>query len=60
MAADAAGVDTTSWNPVATRLEPDSKAGELYEQLYRLYLDSYPANADTMHGLAALDGRSRR
>jgi xylulokinase len=57
MAADAAGVDTTSWNPVATRLEPDSNAGELYEQLYRLYLDSYPANADTMHGLAALDRR---
>lgn len=61
LAADALGVDTSSWNAVAERLTPDDEAGEVYERLYRLYLDGYRAVAATMHGLGEIDshGRSR-
>lgn len=51
MAADAAGVDTSSWNPVAERLEPDSAAREVYDREFALYAGAYPAMADTMHEL---------
>lgn len=62
MAADALGADTSSWNPVAERLTPDDEAGEVYQRLYALYVENYPAVAGTMHGLGELDsdGRSRR
>ncbi len=44
--------DLPSWNPVEARVEPDPVAGEIYGQLYRLYLDLYPATRDTAHRLA--------
>lgn len=51
MAADAAGVDTTGWNPVAERLQPDPAAREVYDGEFELYAAAYPAMADTMHEL---------
>lgn len=59
MAADAAGVDTGDWNPVAERLEPDTASGEVYERLYWLYLDSYRSGAEVMHALSEIDAAGR-
>jgi xylulokinase len=56
MAADAAGVDTSGWNPVARRTVPDPSTRAVYDTLYAEYLRSYPALADTMHVLADLEG----
>jgi xylulokinase len=56
MAADAAGVDTSGWNPVARRTDPDAGTRAVYDTLYGEYLRSYPALADTMHVLADLGG----
>ncbi len=50
MAADACGIDTTGWNPVAERLEP-APAG-VYEAPYGVYLRTYLALRDDMHLLA--------
>lgn len=55
LAADAAGVDTADWNPVARRTTPDAAAREVYDALYDEYLALYPALADTMHRLAILN-----
>lgn len=54
MAADAAGADTSGWNPVAERLEPDPAATEIYDREFELYGAAYPAMADTMHALATV------
>lgn len=59
LAADALGVDTSGWNPVAERLTPDPESGRTYDELYRLYLDSYRAQADLMHDLGRLDTAGR-
>jgi xylulokinase len=56
MAADAAGVDTSGWNPVARRTDPDDSTRAVYDTLYAEYLRSYPALVDTMHVLADLQG----
>ena len=55
IAADALGVDTRGWNPVARRATPDPATTEVYDLLYREYLRVYPALADTMHVLAGLN-----
>jgi xylulokinase len=55
MAADAAGVDTGGWNPVARRTQPDAATRDVYDLLYGEYLRTYPALADTMHVLARLN-----
>lgn len=52
MAADALGVDTVSWNPIAHRIEPDPANAGLYEELYGVYRRMYPALRDDMHLLA--------
>jgi xylulokinase len=52
MAADACGVDTTKWNPISQRIEPDPNAASLYEELYGVYRRTYPAVRDEMHRLA--------
>ncbi|OLT04067.1 sugar kinase [Pseudonocardia sp. CNS-004] len=57
MAADAAGVDTTGWNPVARRAHPDPAVLDVYDLLYDEYLRAYPSLAGTMHVLAGLDQR---
>ncbi|TQM02156.1 FGGY-family carbohydrate kinase [Pseudonocardia kunmingensis] len=59
MAADAAGVDTTGWNPVARHARPDPAVRDVYDVLYGEYLRTYPALADTMHVLAELEARGR-
>jgi xylulokinase len=55
MAADALGVDTSRWNPVSRRITPDPATAEVYDLLFREYLRTYPALADTMHVLAELN-----
>lgn len=57
MAADAVGVDTTAWNPIAERLDPDAYARGTYDELYRLYRAAYPAVAGITHELRHLDTR---
>lgn len=54
MAADACGVDTSGWNPVAERIEPDAATASLYDELYGVYRRTYDALRDDMHRLAAL------
>ncbi|WP_153393756.1 FGGY-family carbohydrate kinase [Ornithinicoccus halotolerans] len=54
LAADAAGVDTRSWNPVAERIEPDPEARAVYDELFEVYTDAYRGAAPTMHRLAEL------
>lgn len=53
MAADALGVDTRGWNPVARRIEPNPNTGPLYERLYGVYRRTYRALREDMHLLAA-------
>ena len=53
MAADAAGVETGSWNPVAHVIEPDGSTGALYDRLYGIYRRAYPALRDDLHTLGA-------
>ena len=52
MAADACGVDTSAWNPVAERIEPDAGTSERYDELYGVYRRTYEALRDEMHLLA--------
>lgn len=61
LAAEALGVDTTVWNPVAERLTPDPETAGMYERLYGLYVEGHPALAETMHALGEIDnvGRTR-
>ena len=55
LAADAVGVDTGDWNPVARTVRPDASTRAVYDLLYGDYLAAYPALAGTMHRLAALN-----
>jgi xylulokinase len=55
MAADAAGIDTAGWNPVARRTTPDAAVRDVYDALYAEYLSLYPKLSDTMHLLATLN-----
>jgi xylulokinase len=41
------------WNPAATVCTPDPSTATDYDDLYRLYLDLYPASRDIVHALAA-------
>lgn len=54
MVADACGVDTDGWNPVAARVEPSPATASLYEELYGVYRRTYLALAEDMHRLSAL------
>jgi xylulokinase len=54
MAADACGVDTAGWNPVAQRLEPDPASAGRYDELYGVYRRTYVALRDEMHRLARM------
>ncbi|MCK6211656.1 FGGY-family carbohydrate kinase [Georgenia sp. EYE_87] len=47
-------VSMASWNPAAEVREPDPRATALYDDLYRHYLDLYPATRDVVHALARL------
>lgn len=53
LAAKAVGaVDTDEWNPIAGRVEPDPAVRPLYDQLYAVYRDLYPATVSCAHELA--------
>jgi xylulokinase len=55
LAARAAGLsDGEGWNPPAGTVEPDPAAAEVYDTLYAVYRDLYPATRDAAHALAAL------
>lgn len=43
-----------SWNSVATRVEPNLDNREVYDKLYGVYRDLYPATASIAHSLADL------
>lgn len=53
IAAGAAGLDT-DWAAAATGFTPDPAAAPLYDELYGLYRELYPATASQAHALAAL------
>jgi xylulokinase len=55
LAARAAGLsDGEGWNPPAGTVEPDPATAEVYDALYAVYRDLYPATRDAAHALAAL------
>jgi xylulokinase len=54
MAADALGVDTSGWNPVAERIEPNPASAPAYRELYDVYRRTYVALRDDLHRLDAL------
>lgn len=54
MAADACEVDTSDWNPVESRVEPDPTTSAVYEELYGVYRRTYPALRADMHRLAKI------
>jgi len=45
-------VSAADWNPPAAVREPDPARTALYDDLFRLYLDLYPASRDVVHALA--------
>ena len=59
MAAMTAGlVDVgTTWNSAEREVEPNLDNHEIYSEMYRLYLDLYPATADISHRLADIQAR---
>jgi xylulokinase len=46
-------VDINVWNPPARISQPRPELQAAYDELYRIYLDLYPATAATAHALAA-------
>ena len=55
LAADATGVDTSKWNPIARRVAPDTSTRQVYDLLYQESLAAYPALMPTMHTLSELN-----
>mgnify|MGYP001791420525 CR=1 FL=1 len=51
-------VSIDDWNPPARVLTPDESTASDYEDLYRLYLDLYPASREIVHALAEHAGRA--
>jgi len=45
--------DVEAWNPVATIVEPQPHGASLYDELFTLYQELYPATQDIVHALAA-------
>jgi xylulokinase len=52
-----APADIDAWNPAVEIVAPDPSARAGYDELYRLYLDLYPATRTIAHSLA---NRQRR
>lgn len=53
LAAEAVGIDTAQWNPVADVVEPDLRHRELYEGFYSRFRSLYESTAEIAHFLAA-------
>ena len=59
LAALAAGIITpeTRWNPISTLVEPQANTRQMYDTLYAIYRQLYPATSDQAHQLADLQAR---
>jgi len=44
----------TDWTSIAETIEPNPDNREIYDELYELYKDLYPATRETVHALAAV------
>lgn len=44
----------TDWTEISDTVEPDPRNREVYEELYALYKDLYPATRDIAHALSAI------
>ncbi|MEU4345751.1 FGGY-family carbohydrate kinase [Nocardia sp. NPDC023852] len=53
LAAEAAGVDTSGWNPVIDTVEPCPERTAKYEPYYRRYRELYERTTDIAHFLAS-------
>lgn len=64
LAAEAGGFgEPASWNPIESTIAPDPGATEIYDDLYRNYLQLYPATRQVAHDLShrqMLDAATRR
>ncbi|MGH3148020.1 MAG: FGGY-family carbohydrate kinase [Rubrobacter sp.] len=47
----------TDWTSIAQTVEPNPENREIYDELYTLYKDLYPATRDTVHALADLQSQ---
>jgi xylulokinase len=52
LAAAAAGVDVSGWNPADHVVHPSRDSGEVYDAFYARYRELYPATAGVAHFLA--------
>ncbi len=59
MAADAVGLDTSAWNPVAERLVPNEENEPVYHRLFDLYVGAHPRLSETMAALGDIDNNGR-
>ena len=53
LTAETLGIAESTWNPIATVIEPDPEATADYNGLYGLYRDLYTSTVDIAHALAA-------
>lgn len=56
MAAGVVDVNTT-WNSAEREVEPNPDNLDIYGEMYKIYLDLYPATADVSHRLADIQAR---
>ncbi|SDS36595.1 FGGY-family carbohydrate kinase [Microterricola viridarii] len=54
------GAETAGWNGSGVELHPNPANRAVYDELYRHYLELYPATRDTAHALAALQRSAAR
>lgn len=47
-------VDAAAWNPPSSVVEPDPANAGIYDKLYGLYLELYPATKNVQHALAEI------
>ncbi len=61
LAAIAVGLadEAADWNPPAEVVQPNPEVRDLYDSLYAIYRDLYPATSGQMHALAALQSLGR-
>ncbi len=48
------------WNPITTRIQPDTATQATYNEVYGVYRQLYPATLNQVHQLAALQEREAR
>ncbi|WP_433580772.1 hypothetical protein [Nocardia brasiliensis] len=58
LAAEAAGVDTRDWNPIAGTVEPRPGHSADYDSYYQHYRELYERNTDIAHFLASEQHRT--